>query len=1120
MKTLKKLLVPLLLLALSNGLVKAQEPVISISGHVYNKETGRPVANQAVVLSFDSTANYEYINKVITDQDGLYVDKIMLLPGMTHGKIIVLTFDCNGDRVSGSTEFHPEISNLVLDLKICGIQNSSCEAFFRFMSVADNALSVAFVDASRNVATSGKINYAWNFGDSTTSTEQNPVHTFKKSGTHNVCLLISSGDSACSSSLCLPVVVGTPMPGICQNSFMYHFDSISNEYVFEGLIRYGKADTWTWYFADGAKATGQKVTHTFNVVNSFVKVCLATTGTNSDGTICTSTTCRDIYTYDCKPCWNSFTYQSDSSGKVYTFEGIAASDKVSSWEWFFNDGTTTKGQKVTHTFSITNPNDIETVCLTTTSANPDGTVCSSTSCQQIKIKVPEPCQNSFRYQRDSSGNNYTFEGFSKNSQVVSWKWDFGDGTRATGQKVTHLFTNPYQVYNVCLTTKAAGPDGNTCQVSSCQNIFIDFKSECDNYFKTQTSDSVTYTFTSAIITGAAAKYYWDMGDGTTATGPQVTHTFRNEKYFYDVCLTTTVSMPGETGFSECKSISCQRINPKGGGLPCDAVMNVLPDNAKNTFRFQNLSPGYYNYAYWDFGDGSLSYDKNPVHTFASPGLYIVCLNIGDSIKPCFDQACKEIWIDSVKPECKALFSVKEAGPVTAASSLFMFFNTSAPGYSMQKWTFGDGTGSTEVNPIHNYLKPGIYMACLTISDSLNTCQDQSCQEIWVNMIQPECKASFYALPADPGIIDGSLLSFTFINSSSPGYTNQKWSFGDGTGSYDAKPEHTYANSGIYNVCLTIWDSLGMCKSNYCKDIYAGKVDGDFAISGIVQAGKMVADQGIVWLISPDNNYHAETRIDSIGMYHFTGVPHGKYYIYAMLTPGSSFFFEYMPTYYQGSLNWQGATLVTTGNSDMLYNISLVPSIVNNNQGNAAINGNVNWIDATGAPMSPAMNVSVVLFNSAGEPVAYTFTGNDGTYLFNNLPYGEYTIQAEMQGKTTQQTPVTLSVSSTNANINFRVNETAISYTVITTPTNSSISAGNPYPNPVDNYLYLDISVPVSGIANVEIINMHGYIIQHQVVELENGSNRISIKTNNLVKGVYQLRIKTPGQKPVQRRFIR
>lgn len=303
------------------------------------------------------------------------------------------------------------------------------------------------------------------------------------------------------------------------------------------------------------------------------------------------------------------------------------------------------------------------------------------------------------------------------------------------------------------------------------------------------------------------------------------------------------------------------------------------------------------------------------------------------------------------------------------------------------------------------------------------------------------------------------------------------------------------------------------------NIVAGKVIGDNTVSGIVLAGNKVADRGIVWLISPGNNYYAEAVFDSTGIFNFSGVPAGSYYIYAMLTPGSSLFFGFMPTYYTSSITWQGATLITTGEPNAWYTISLVPSLANS-QGNAVINGYVNWMDASGSAVSPAANVEIVLYNSAGVPVAYTFSANDGTYNFDNLPYGEYTLQAEMAGKTTQTVVINLSQDSAVANINFGVDEAAISPVGTNGYNKPKLLAGNPYPNPVFETLNLELNASASGKAEVEIIDIQGRTLQRETIKMPGGKNSISIGTGFLTKGVYLLRIHSQGYEPVQRRFIK
>jgi len=101
---------------------------------------------------------------------------------------------------------------------------------------------------------------------------------------------------------------------------------------------------------------------------------------------------------------------------------------------------------------------------------------------------------------------------------------------------------------------------------------------------------------------------------------------------------------------------------------------------------------------------------NPLHTFANPGAYWVCLTVNDSIGGCTDTWCDSIHILGFNPRaCDANFYFK---PGNALHSLY-FFSAPNPPSTVYLWNFGDGSTSTDPNPFHQYAAAGTYKVCLT-----------------------------------------------------------------------------------------------------------------------------------------------------------------------------------------------------------------------------------------------------------------------------------------------------------------------------------------------------------------------------------------------------------------------
>ncbi|MFN0035445.1 MAG: PKD domain-containing protein [Saprospiraceae bacterium] len=92
------------------------------------------------------------------------------------------------------------------------------------------------------------------------------------------------------------------------------------------------------------------------------------------------------------------------------------------------------------------------------------------------------------------------------------------------------------------------------------------------------------------------------------------------------------------------------------GAPCDTLgINNLPVARFRWNVADTLSPqqvAFTDYSYheptawlWDFGDGTTSQDTSPVHLYASPGIYTVCLTVCNA-NAC-DTVCQEVEVEVV-----------------------------------------------------------------------------------------------------------------------------------------------------------------------------------------------------------------------------------------------------------------------------------------------------------------------------------------------------------------------------------------------------------------------------------------------------------------------------------------
>ena len=219
---------------------------------------------------------------------------------------------------------------------------------------------------------------------------------------------------------------------------------------------------------------------------------------------------------------------------------------------------------------------------------------------------------------------------------------------------------------------------------------------------------------------------------------------------------------------------------------------------------------------WTFGDGTSSNALYPIHTFANYGIYNVCLrvikrNANGTLSNCISETCK---LDTIAPapcNLQADFTWYRDSLITVPNS-YHFTNSTVPLSNTDsiRWTFGDGTSSNQVNPVHAYTTTGTFTVCLRVikrnpNGTLTNCISEKCHQVNVNVPTPPCTlVANYTWYRD-SLPTVALYTYHFTNTSSPlaATDSIRWSFGDGTFSNQVNPNHTYAQPGTYTVCLRI-----------------------------------------------------------------------------------------------------------------------------------------------------------------------------------------------------------------------------------------------------------------------------------------------------------------------------
>src|SRR5690606_10307152 len=200
-----------------------------------------------------------------------------------------------------------------------------------------NNLDVQFTDTSSGQDINA---WTWDFGDGTTSDEQNPAHTYQTAGTFNVTLTVAN--EAGPATVSKDVVTTAPVPNAPTSAFTFAAQDLTVQ--FTDMSTGDGISAWRWEFGDGSESTDRNPSHTYAEAGTF-RVRLTVTnpgGEDRSGQDVTVTAPPPT------PPVSNFTFTVNNLDVSFT---DASAGVVESRQWDFGDGTTSVEANPTHSYA-------------------------------------------------------------------------------------------------------------------------------------------------------------------------------------------------------------------------------------------------------------------------------------------------------------------------------------------------------------------------------------------------------------------------------------------------------------------------------------------------------------------------------------------------------------------------------------------------------------------------------------------------------------------------------------------------------------------------------------------------------------------------------------------------
>lgn len=588
-----------------------------------------------------------------------------------------------------------------------------------------------FLDARQSVAPEGKISqYTWFVDNRKVAEGDTATITISEPGDHTLQLLVKddSGFEEAQSILTKKIHLNfAPTPKWSASSLVATPNQPITFDATRSSDKDGKIKAFLWQFADGSTAKGAIVKKQFAAagVQPFTLIIDDGQGfenskqsvqgqvlINSSPFAVTETTIRS----------NTRRILLDAS-KSYDIDKHALS-----FEWLFPDGSTNSNATF---FWEALSDGVHFITLTVD----DGQgLANSKTRETVKVLINRPpVAKVDSLVAACNGQTILFNGsrsYDPDGDALKFFWDFGDGKTSTETDPAHIYTKPGQ-YSVILKLDDGFAKEPTTAIIP---VFIGGSPlAIPSFTDTTVCVQAMLTFDgsrSMNPVGAIGSHAWDFGDGETALGQIVQHSY-SKPGIYSVAL-TVVGTEGIAKRGRCSNVSqsTAMVRVVAGPIAHFNYQNwiAVGDTVLLDASVSSASDQIISYSWLIAGDtlkrgDSLSITRSGVrttHIFQKPGIYPVTLSITtDSKASCKSASTTQFIRVNAPPVLVA--SVPKAVAVGERFLLDASQSSDPDGIVVKyEWKANGIIIGTTPKVAHVFFSPGNHRIDLTITDDSPT----------------------------------------------------------------------------------------------------------------------------------------------------------------------------------------------------------------------------------------------------------------------------------------------------------------------------------------------------------------------------------------------------------------